>query len=137
MKNILLGVLSVFFCAGVIHAQQREHRIVFDFTEGDTASFATVVRHAKAIMDLTGNARLEIVCHGPGLDMLVKNKTTVQKEIAELNKLNVVFAACEATMKRRGVDRSQLIPQAITVPIAILEISSKEQDGWSYVKESH
>jgi intracellular sulfur oxidation DsrE/DsrF family protein len=87
--------------------------------------------------NLTGNARLEIVCHGPGLDMLEKNRTTVQNEIAELNKLNVVFAACEVTMKRRGVDKSQLVPNVITVPAAILEISSKEQDGWSYVKESH
>jgi intracellular sulfur oxidation DsrE/DsrF family protein len=88
-------------------------------------------------MDLTGNARLEIVCHGPGLDLLVKNKSTVQKEIAELDKLNVVFAACEATMKRRGIDKTQLIIQAITVPAAILELSSKQQDGWSYIKEGH
>ena len=49
-------------------------------------------------------------------------------------KLNVVFAACEATMKRRGINKSQLLSQAITVPIAILEISTKEQEGWSYLK---
>lgn len=136
MRNILLGVLFVF-CVSPGNAQQRQHKIVFDFTEADTSSFATVMRHAKSIMDLTGNARLEIVCHGPGLDMLIKNRTTVQKEIEELSKLNVVFAACEVTMKRRGVDKSQLVPKVITVPAAILEISSKEQDGWSYVKESH
>jgi len=88
-------------------------------------------------MDLTGNAQLEIVCHGPGLDLLVKDKTTVQKEIEELDKLHVAFVACEATMKRRGIDKSRIIPQARTVPAAILEISSKEQDGWSYVKEGH
>jgi len=60
-----------------------------------------MVRHAKNIMTTTGNASLEIVCHGPSLDMLVKDKTTVQKEIEELyGKFNVVFATCEATMKR-------------------------------------
>ena len=137
MKNILLGVLPVFFFVSFGNAQQRQHKIVFDFTEADTSSFAIVIRHAKSIMDLTGNARLEIVCHGPGLDMLVKNRTTVQKDIEDLIKLNVVFAACEVTMKRRGVDKSQLISKVITVPAAILEISSKEQDGWSYIKEGH
>ena len=136
MKKIFLSVASGLFFASLIFAQQKEHKIVFDFTKGDTASFALMTRHAKKIMELTGNAKLEVVCHGPGLDLLVKDKTTVQNEIEELHKkFNVVFAACEATMKRRGVDKSQLISQAITVPAAILEISSKEQGGWSYVKE--
>jgi len=136
MKKILT-VLSVLFFAMQAFSQQRQHKIVFDFTAADTASFATMMRHAKSIMDLTGNAQLEIVCHGPGLDLIVKGKTTVQKEIEELQKLNVIFAACEVTMKRRGIDKSQIVANAITVPAAILEISSKEQDGWSYVKEGH
>ena len=125
----------LFTC--VIFSQQKQHKIVFDFTKADTASFSTIVRHAKNIMSMTGNAKLEVVCHGPGLDLLVKNKTTVQKEIEELNKLKVVFAACNETMKRRGIDKSQLLAQAIIVPAAILEISLKEQEGWSYIKEGY
>lgn len=134
MKKILLGLMLLIFSVGVTNAQ-RQHKIVFDFTEGDTASFGIMVRHARSIMDLTGNAKLEVVCHGPGLNMLMKNKTTVLKEIEELDRLHVIFAACEVTMKRRGIDKSQLIPQATTVPAAILELSSKQQDGWSYIKE--
>ena len=136
-KNILC-IASGFLFTSLIFAQQKEHKIVFDFTKGDTASFATMVRHAKNIMNMTGNAKLEIVCHGPGLDLLVKDKTTVQKEIEELQgKFNVVFAACEVTMRRRGIDKSQLLSQAIIVPAAILEISSKEQEGWSYLKAGY
>jgi intracellular sulfur oxidation DsrE/DsrF family protein len=137
MKKILLSVLPCLFFTTLIFAQQKQHKIVFDFTKADTASFATMIRHAVTIMNMTGNAQLEVVCHGPGLDLLLKDKTTVQKKIEELNKLNVIFAACEATMKRRGINKSQLISQAITVPIAILEISSKEQEGWSYLKEGN
>jgi intracellular sulfur oxidation DsrE/DsrF family protein len=40
-------------------------------------------------------------------------------------------------MKRRGIDKSQLLPEAIIVPAAILEISSKEQEGWTYIKEGY
>ena len=40
-------------------------------------------------------------------------------------------------MKRRGIDKSQLLKQVITVPSATLEISSKEQEGWSYVKAGY
>jgi len=55
----------------------------------------------------------------------------------ELNKLNVVFAACNETMKRRGIDKSQLLSQAIVVPAALLEISSKQLENWSYIKEGY
>jgi uncharacterized protein len=135
MKKIFLSFVLMLSFTCLAFAQQKEHKIVFDFTKGDTASFATMVRQAKNIMNLAGNAKLEVVCYGPGLDLLVNDKTTVQKEIEELHgKFNVVFAACEFTMRRRGIDKSQLLSQAIIVPAAILEISTKEQEGWSYVK---
>ena len=137
MKKIIFFIITIFLFATIIFAQQKQHKIVFDFTKADTASFSTIVRHAKNIMSMTGNAKLEVVCHGPGLDLLMKNKTTVQKEIEELNKLKVVFAACNETMKRRGIDKSQLLSQAIVVPAAILEISLKEQESWSYIKEGY
>ena len=138
MKKIFLSFMPMLFFTSLIFAQQKQYKIVFDFTKADTASFATMARHAKNIMTMTGNAKLEVVCHGPGLDMLVKDKTTVQKEIEELqSKFNVVFAACEATMKRRGIEKSQLLSQAITVPLASLEMSSRQQEGWSYIKAGY
>ena len=137
MKKIFFSIVAIFLFITSTFAQQKQHKIVFDFTKADTASFSTMVRHAKNIMSKTGNAKLEIVCHGPGLDLLLKDKSTVQKEIEELNKLKVIFAACNETMKRRGIDKSQLLPQATIVPAAILEISLKEQEGWSYIKEGY
>ena len=84
------------------------------------------------------NAKVEIVCHGPGIDLLVKDKTTVQNEIQELtNKYQVVFAVCEATMKRVGIDRSRLLSQATIVPVANLEISTRQQNGWTYIKAGY
>jgi uncharacterized protein len=138
MKKQFLFLFHVILLANIAIGQSKQHQIVFDFTKSDTASFSTMVRHAKNLMVLTGNAKLEIVCHGPGLDLLMKERTTVQKEIAELqNQYNVVFAACEATMKRRGIEKSQLLTNVVTVPAAILEMSSKQQEGWTYIKEGY
>jgi len=138
MKKIFLSFVPMLFLTSLIFAQQKEHKIVFDFTKGDTASFATMMRQARNILNVTANAKLEVVCYGPGLDMLVIDKTTVQKEIEELTgKFNVVFAACEASMKRRGIQKGQLLSQVMTVPLASLEISSKQQEGWSYLKAGY
>jgi intracellular sulfur oxidation DsrE/DsrF family protein len=138
MKKIFLSFVLMLFFASLVLAQQKEHKIVFDFTKGDTASFSTMMRQARNILNATGNAKLEVVCYGPGLDMLVTNKTTVQKEIEEFaGKFNVVFAACEASMQRRGIKKAELLSQVITVPLASLEISSKQQEGWSYIKAGY
>ncbi len=138
MKKMILLLVPGLLVCGLLMAQPKEHKIVFDFTKGDTASFATMMRQAKNILNAAGNAKLEVICYGPGLDMLVKEKTTVEKEIGELSgKFNVVFAACEASMKRRGIDKSQLLPTSVTVPLASLEISAKQQEGWSYIKAGY
>lgn len=139
MKKICLTLVPLFFFASLIFAQQKEHRIVFEFTKGDTASFSTMMRQLNNITKATaGNAKLEVVCYGPGLQMLMTEKTTVQQQIADFSqKYNVVFAACEASMQRQGIVKSQLLAQAITVPLATLEISSKQQEGWSYIKAGY
>ena len=138
MKKIFLSVVMVFFFVNLVSAQQKEHKIVFDFTKGDTASFSTMMRQARNILAATGNAKLEVVCYGPGLDMLMISKTTVQKEIEEfIGRYQVVFAACEASMQRRGIKKAELLSQVVTVPLASLEISSKQQEGWSYLKAGY
>ena len=135
MKKILLSA-ALMLLTSLVFAQQKEHRIVFEFTKGDTASFSTMMRQLNNITKAIGrNAKLEVVCYGPGLFMLMTEKTTVQQQIVDFNqKYNVVFAACEASMARQGIVKSQLKPQVVTVPLATLEISSKQQEGWSYIK---
>ena len=136
---MVLTVAGVFFFISGIVAQQNQHKIVFDFTKGDTASFSTIMRQLNNIVKATeGKAKMEVVCYGPGLDMLMKERTTVQQQIEEFHgKYNVLFSACEASMQRRGIVKSQLLPQTVTVPLASLEISSKQQEGWSYLKAGY
>jgi len=130
--------VTILFFSSLTFAQQKEHKIVFDFAKGDTAQYSMMIRQAKNIMLISSDSKLEIVCHGPGLDLVIKDKTTVLKEIEELQtKFNVVFAACESTMKRRGVEKDQLLMNVKTVPLANLEFSSKQQEGWSYIKAGY
>ena len=38
-------------------------------------------------------------------------------------------------MKRHNVDASQLLPGVTVVPDAIMEIVTKQNEGWGYIKE--
>ena len=114
---------------------QNNQKIVFDFVKADTADFRVMVLQIKNVLKENPNTVMEVVCYGPGLMMLVSDKTNVSKEMEELQKSpNVSFAACANTMRRMKVEKTQLVPFAKVVPVAMLELSARQQEGWSYIK---
>jgi intracellular sulfur oxidation DsrE/DsrF family protein len=129
----LLVAITLFNCSGI--AQNKPQKIVFDFVKPDTADFRFMIGQMNNILKESPYTAIEVVCSGPGLFMLVRDKTNVSKDMEEIQKVfNVSYAACANTMKRMNVDKSQLLPFAKIVPVAILELSYRQQEGWSYIK---
>jgi len=129
--SFLLVITLFYFSASA----QSNQKIVFDFVKADTADFRVMVLQIKNVLKENPNTVMEVVCYGPGLMMLVSDKTNVSKEMEELQKSpNVSFAACANTMRRLKVEKSQLVPFAKIVPVAMLELSARQQEGWSYIK---
>jgi len=130
---ILLFTTFLFYIS--VSSQDKEQKIVFDFVKSDTADFRIMVGQINNIMKEAPYTTIEVVCYGPGLFILVKDRTNVSKEMEEIQKVfNVSFVACANTMRRLKVDKSQLLPFAKITPVAMLEISARQQDGWSYIK---
>ncbi|MDF9797904.1 intracellular sulfur oxidation DsrE/DsrF family protein [Catalinimonas alkaloidigena] len=143
MKKII--ILFIAFTSTVMstNAQQtakeqvvdtKKHQVVMQVTQGDSLFQLSVISQLKNIKKALPKAEIEVVCHSQGLPMLVKNQTKVAKHIEELSQQNVTFAACENTMQRHKIKKSDLLPQATTVPSGLVEIILKQEAGWSYVK---
>jgi hypothetical protein len=81
MKKIFL--IATLFFSSVCFAQEKQHKIVFDFTKNDTTNVATIMRQLRNIKKTAPNSEVEVVCYGPGLDMLMKDKSAMQKDIEE------------------------------------------------------
>ena len=129
--SILLVTALFYFSASA----QSNQKIVFDFVKADTADFRIMVTQIKNVLKEDPNTAIEVVCYGPGLMMLVSDKTNVSKEMEELQKSPTVnFAACANTMRRLKVEKSQLVPFAKIIPVAMLELSNRQKEGWSYIK---
>ena len=130
--SLLLVTALFYFNAS---AQNNQQKIVFDFVKADTADFRIMVTQIKNTLKEDPTTAMEVVCYGPGLMMLVSDKTNVSKEMEELQKSpNVSFVACANTMRRLKVEKSQLVPFAKIIPVAMLELSTRQQEGWSYIK---
>jgi len=115
----------------------KKHLIVMQFSDGDSLSQMSVTGQVKNIREAWPNADIEVVCHGPGLDLLMKGKSKASQAIEDWSAKGVVFAACNNTMKRRGVKKEGLLTASQVVPSAMLELVTKQENGWAYVKGGH
>jgi intracellular sulfur oxidation DsrE/DsrF family protein len=135
MKIFTLGILLLFTTC-TIQAQNR-HKVVIQFTDSDSVSQASVLGQVKNIKNDLPDTDIEVVCHGPGLDLLVRKTSKVAAQIAEWKSKGVTFAACSNTMKRRGVKPEDLQQEATIVPSAMTQLIKRQEEGWSYVKGGH
>ncbi len=146
--RLLLVVLLVAFAAPATFAQTKtikpaskqqteqntKRRIVYDVSEGDTARHVGLMRQLNNVKRGWPDAQIEVVVHGKALDLVIAEKSTQSEAIKELQGMNVTFVACENTMRVRKVEKSQLLPGVGTVPMAVGEIVTKQDEGWGYIK---
>lgn len=134
MKQLL--VLFAFLLASVSFAQDsaRQHRIIMQLTSGDTLVQKGLMRQLKNMKEAAPSMKLEVVCHGPGMDLLLSDRSIVQPKITEFAGKGVVFLACENTIKERNLDRTKVIAEAGYVKAGIIHIVERQEDGWSYIK---
>ncbi|HRI27255.1 MAG TPA: DsrE family protein [Chitinophagales bacterium] len=141
MKNLLL-LLVFMLPAFALHAQETakpevdktKYKIVFQLVSEDTLAHKGLVRQITNTLNAAPNSKIEVVCHGPGINLLVEGKTTQAKKIKELTEQGVLFVACENTLKERKVEKSQILKVAGFVPAGIVEIVKKQNKGWAYIK---
>ncbi|MDX1470581.1 MAG: DsrE family protein [Flavobacteriaceae bacterium] len=137
MKSLILSIACLMVWSVGI-SQDNPVKILFDVTSSHLEPQQATVRHVKAMSEAYPDSEFEIVVYGGALDMLLKEKSSVTDVIIDLsNRANVTVNACAGTMKRRKVDKSQLIDGVNVVPDAIFELAIKQKEGWSYVKESY
>ena len=148
MKKITLSIIMVFItCIGFSQSKtssvkdkktttetSQGHRIVFQMTSGDTLAHLSLMKQLVNVLTVSPSTKIVVVCHGPGLEMLVTEKSIVGDKIKSQIAKGVVFDACEFAMKTRNVDKSEILPSVLVVPSGIIEIVTKVEEGWVYIK---
>ena len=137
MKKFLITAV-VLFSYFIVSAQTKNHKIIFDLSSSDTSDYSSVIRQFNNILREAPDTELEVVCHGKAIYMMVKDSTAFEARMKDLKgKAKVYFKVCNNSMKRYGVTAAQLVPLAEVVPVSILELSEKQQQGWSYIRTGH
>lgn len=137
MRKLTLSTITLLFFS-LITAAQKDYKVVFDLTSGDTLSQQTAIRWVNEIIKAEPTAQVEVVMFGKGLPLAVKDRSAVSADVMSLatNK-NVAFKVCAVAMANQKIDKSQLLTGVQVVPDGIYEIVSKQKEGWGYIKVSH
>ncbi len=117
------------------NAQTKDsYRIIFQLTSSDSLVHKALMRQITNATTVAPGTQVEVVCHGPGIEMLLKDKSVVAKILREHVAKGVSFVACENTMKEKKLSKEQLLPEAGSVEAGIIEIVKKQSQGWFYIK---
>lgn len=135
MKYLFLCLAALLIFSTSTIAQKKQHRIVFDISASDTADHSAVIRQVNNVLKASPQTKIEVVFHGKAVYALVRDKTSFKDKLDELVKnKHVLLAACNNSLIRLNISRDELISSAVVVPVAILELTDKQEKGWSYIK---
>jgi intracellular sulfur oxidation DsrE/DsrF family protein len=130
------ALLLLILPAGLAFAQSKPHRVLFVLTSSDEADWHMTITNMSNFIKAfpaTDTVEVEIVAYGPGLGFLRK-ASVIQPDLEALEAKHVHFVACENSMRMQHVTAADLAPGVTSVPSGVVEVVSKQEQGWPYIK---
>ena len=142
--SYILAFAAVLAMATPIDAfAQKIHRVAIHVDDSDPKRQNMALNNAfnvnKYYQSKGQKVIIEIVTYGPGLTMLIKDKSKVKDRIAKmsLDMPNLSFAACGNTMakmtKKTG-KRPVLIAEAKNVESGVIRLITLQEKGYAYIR---
>lgn len=133
--SLAILLSSLFASAQQATAEKMPHKVVIQLSSSDTLVWKGLMNNIKNLRaGLEDSVAIEVVVHGPGIGLLMKEKTTQADRINYFKSKGVTFMACENTLLERKIPKESIIPEAGFVKSAVVEIMLKQEQGWTYIK---
>ena len=131
------SILALIASSSAAFAQARKehHRVVFAMVSGDETDWTMTIRNIDHLLVQfpVGSTEVEIVAYGSGLPF-EKKGSSAEAGILELEDKGVRFVACANSMRRMNLTVADLVKGVTVVPSGIVEVITKQEEGWSYIK---
>jgi uncharacterized protein len=147
MKQLLTAFLALLFAAsfiadGATTADSRDvgpDKVVYHIS--DTAQQTRLaMQYIRNHLEVNPKARIVVITHANGVDFLMdgakdRNGNPYNIPVEELALRGVRFQVCEITLRERGLNRAQFIPESSYVPSGVAEITRLQQrEGYAYLR---
>jgi len=120
-----------------LEADSKTHRVVMHLNSGEEKVQKGTLNNIKNLYEAMGAERMnvELVAHGAGLSLFIKQDTKLTEELEKLKaSYGVSYTACSNTMKAQGLTRADLIDQVDRIMPAMVRLMELQEQGWAYIK---
>ena len=137
MKKLILFL--ILFSGFQGFAQQQAplpaHKVIMQMSSSDTLVHKGLINQLNALKEYWGaEVAIEVLLHGPGVDMVVREKATQGKAISQSREKGVLFIVCENSLKQRKIEKDKLIAGLDFVAFGQVHLITRQEEGWSYIK---
>jgi intracellular sulfur oxidation DsrE/DsrF family protein len=136
---LLAAAAAALLAGGPVRAQPPPVRAVYHFGEGLEQAVRSL-QYIRNHLEADPKAQIVVVAHAAGVDFLMKGAKTsrgneFRQDIEDLDLLGVKFRVCEITLRERGMQRSQFVPETAFVPSGVAEIARLQAlERYVYIK---
>ena len=123
------------FIPAPVLATGKTHHVVFGVTSNDEKDWELTLGNIRNLISglKPDPVEVEVVAYAGGLSM-VKVGSTAAVGIAALEEKGVRFVACQNAMRFQHVEAKDLLPGVGQVPAGIIEVVTRQEQGWAYIK---
>ena len=141
MKRFVLAIM-LSLAPIVAMAEGVTHKVAIHVDENDPQVMNMALNNAANVSayykSQGDDVVIEVVTYGPGLNMLIADKSPVAQRVAtmSLEMENISFAACANTMeamKKNSGHDVVLLEEANVVPSGVVRLIELQEDGYAYV----
>lgn len=132
-----LPIIGIFLISVLaIHAQTTESptKIVFQMSSPDTLVHKSLMKQLNNILSVAPQTKIKVVCHGPGIYVLVPDHSIATQAIERLRLKGVEFIACEFSIEERKISSDKMLQGISYTKAGILEVARLQDEQWRYIK---
>ncbi len=131
MMKKLSRALLVLVCVVLGACASTPERIVIQVSDANPKTWGQALNVAGNLNKAygPGNAQIELVAFGMGINML-KADALVATRIVDAGKEGVKIYACENSMARFKLKREDMVDNATYVDAGVVHIIARSREGW-------
>jgi intracellular sulfur oxidation DsrE/DsrF family protein len=142
-RALLAGLPLALLASRPVLAQPSRNRLVVHVDSADPAVMRLAVYNATNVIDAVrkqgGEADIELIANGPGIAMLIADRSPVRDLLREVHTAypGMVFSACAvslAAVEAKTGHPLPIVPEARVVPSGALRIMELQEQHWAYMK---
>ena len=137
----LIPILATLVIAAIAVAQDEPSekgsamlKAVVHVNYDDIDRQEKMLGNIENILEAEPKAEIEVVSHGAGMSLIQKSKAKHASQVKALITRGVRFAGCENTMKKKNIDKADLLEGVTTVPSGAVQVIKRQHEGFGYFR---